>query len=136
MDSNMIQTFVVLLAAVGIIVVIMLLIKKITMKRMENRATVNLNVITKITLQPKNHLFVVRAANKLLVLGVTDNSINILTELEPDFEKTITDKPNDPNVTDVILNKVINSKLKPDPIINNADLSFKNFIKSSIGLNK
>ncbi|MCL2039294.1 MAG: flagellar biosynthetic protein FliO [Bacteroidetes bacterium] len=132
----MIQTFVVLLAAVGIIVVIMLLIKKITMKRMENRATVNLNVITKITLQPKNHLFVVRAANKLLVLGVTDNSINILTELEPDFEKTITDKPNDPNVTDVILNKVINSKLKPDPIINNADLSFKNFIKSSIGLNK
>jgi len=130
MDSNIIQTFIVLLAAVGIIVVIMMLVKKIATKRLENRTTINLNVITKITLQPKTHLFVVRAANKLLVLGVTDNSINILTELEPDLEKTITDRPTD--ATDIILNKVMNSDLKPP--INNTDLSFKNFIKSSIGM--
>ena len=134
MDTNILQTFIVLIAAVGIIVTIMMLVKKISMKRLENRATVNLNVISKITLQPKNHLFVVKAANKLLVLGVTDNAINILTELEPDFEQTIADNP---NVTDTILKEVLNSgtKRKLSVPVNN-DLSFASFIKSSIGMKK
>ena len=139
MDSNIIQTFIVLITAVGVIAVIMMLVKKISMKRLGSRSTVNLNVITKITLQPKNHLFVVKAANKLLVLGVTDNSINILTELDPDLEQTISDKSN-PNATDVILKKVFNSGIKSSAAtstsITNDDLSFKNFIKSSIGFNK
>ena len=135
MDQNILQTFIVLIAAVGIIVVIMLLVKKISMKRLENRTNINLNVISKITLQPKNHLFVVKAANKLLVLGVTDSSINILTELEPDFEKTITDKSNS-NSTDAILKQVISSSMKNKPVANSQDISFINFIKSSIGKNK
>ena len=138
MDSNIVQTFVVLIAAVGVIFVIMLLIKKISVKRLESRSTINLNVISKITLQPKNHLFVVKAANKLLVLGVTDNSINILTELDVDLEATIIDKCNSNN-TDEILKQVITSGIKnktmsDGPINTSADLSFKSFIKSSIGL--
>jgi flagellar biogenesis protein FliO len=132
MDTNILQTFIVLITAVGIIVIIMLLVKKISMKRLENRATINLNVITKVTLQPKNHLFVVKAANKLLVLGVTDNSINILTELEPDLEQTITNKSN----SDAILKQVISSGINNKSSNNNKDLSFKNFIKSSIGFSK
>ena len=134
MNTNILQTFIVLITAVGVIVAIMLLVKKISMKRTENRATINLNVISKITLQPKNHLFVVKAANKLLVLGVTDNSINILTEIESDLEKTITDKEN-PDMADTIIKQVINSSIKNKPITND-DISFKNFIKSSIGLSK
>jgi len=135
MDTNIVQTFIVLITAVGVIVVIMFLVKKISMKRLENRTNINLNVISKITLQPKNHLFVVKAANKLLVLGVTDSSINILTELEPDFEKTITDKSNS-NSTDAILKQVISSSMKNKPVANSQDISFINFIKSSIGKNK
>jgi flagellar biogenesis protein FliO len=136
MDSNILQTFIVLIAAVGVIVTIMMLVKKISMKRIENRATINLNVISKITLQPKNHLFVVKAANKLLVLGVTDNAINILTELESDLEQTISDKSNS-NATDIILKQVFNSNMKNKPSVSvNNDLSFKNFIKSSIGIKK
>jgi len=130
MDSNIFQTFIVLIAAVGVIATIMILIKKISMKRMENRDTINLNVISKITLQPKNHLFVVKAANKLLVLGVTDNSINILTELEPDSEKIIS---NQSNSNDEILKQIVDSGITNKPINNVQDISFKKFIKSSIG---
>ena len=136
MDTNILQTFIVLIVAVGIIATIMFLVKKISMKRLEHRDSVNLNVISKITLQPKNHLFVVKVANKLLVLGVTDTSINILTELENDSETT-TDKTNaasktDQLYTDTILKEVISEGIKNKTITDNTDLSFKNFIKSTI----
>lgn len=134
MDGNVLQTFVVLISAVGIIAGIMLLVKKISMKRMENRATINLSVISKITLQPKNHLFVVKAANKILILGVTDNSINILTELDPQSDESgSSDKINLNNADDLLKNvvsSVSNTNIKE---LNN-DLSFVNFIKSSLKL--
>ena len=130
MDANILQTFVVLILAVGVIAGIMLLVKKISNKRMEQRSTINLNVISKITLQPKNHLFVVRAANKLLVLGVTDTSINILTEINADDENS--DPANTPQLdTTELLQKVIKKQGTSNVSELQNDLSFMNFLKSS-----
>ena len=140
MDMNILQTFIVLILAVGVIAGIMILVKKISVKRMEQRTTINLNVISKITLQPKNHLFVVRAANKLLVLGVTDSSINILTELGTEEEHSKESSSSSQLDTNELLNKII--KPTNSNIVNNSnkkevsnllnDLSFKNFLKSSL----
>ena len=116
-----------LILAVGVIAAVMFLIKKISLKRLETKSTVNLNIISKITLQPKNHLFVVKAANKTLVLGVTDSSINILTEINANNDDT----DNDSTFTEDLLN----TALKNSSTINSEkDLSFVSFLKDSLKL--
>jgi flagellar biogenesis protein FliO len=128
MDANILQSFGILLAAVVVIGGIMMLIKRISQQRIQTKAAVTLNVLSKITLQPKNHLFVVKVSDKVLVLGVTDSSINILTELEPNFEQVINTHSKE-EVTDKVLKKVVNTPLSNKSDI---DLSFMNFIKSSL----
>jgi flagellar biosynthetic protein FliO len=130
MDTNILQSFGVLILAVAVIAGIMFLIKKISTQRMESKTSVDLKVISKITLQPKNHLFVVKVADKTLVLGVTDNTINILTELDPTFEKVVNIKSNK-IITDEIISKVANTSAGGNL---NTNLSFANFLKSSIKL--
>jgi len=132
MDANILQTFSVLILAVGMIAGIMFLLKKLNMKRMENRATINLNVISKISLQPKNHLFIVKVADKLLVLGVSDSNINILTELDASFEQTVGTKSKQ-ELTEEILKEAAKSTSGQTV---NTDLSFANFLKSSLKLPK
>ena len=132
MDANILQTFSVLILAVGIIAGIMFLLKKLNMKRLENRATINLNVISKISLQPKNHLFIVKVADKLLVLGVSDSNINILTELDASFEQTVGTKSKQ-ELTEEILKEAAKSTSGQTV---NTDLSFVNFLKSSLKLPK
>jgi flagellar protein FliO/FliZ len=128
MDANILQSFGVLILAVGVIAGIMYLLKKINLKRLESRATIDLNVISKISLQPKNHLFIVKVVDKLLVLGVSDNNINILTELDASFEKVVGTKSKQ-ELTEEILKKAANVNL--DKKIN-TNLSFANFLKSSL----
>ena len=132
MDTNILQTFSVLILAVGIIAGIMFLLKKMNLRRLENRATVNLNVISKISLQPKNHLFIVKVADKLLVLGVSDNNINILTELDSNLENVVGTKSKQ-ELTEEILKNAAKSNLAQTA---NTDLSFINFLKSSLKLAK
>lgn len=130
MDANILQTFAMLILAVAVIAGIMIVIKKITIRKNENKAVVDLNVISKITLQPKNHLFVVKAAGKLLLLGVTDSSVNILTELDADSVKNINTKSRQ-ELTNELLNKANKSNLETNKILKN-DLSFMNFIKDTL----
>jgi len=132
MDTNILQTFSVLILAVGVIAGIMFLLKKMNLRRLENRATVNLNVISKISLQPKNHLFIVKVADKLLVLGVSDNNINILTELDSNLENVVGTKSKQ-ELTEEILKNAAKSNLAQTA---NTDLSFINFLKSSLKLAK
>ncbi|MDR0927910.1 MAG: flagellar biosynthetic protein FliO [Ignavibacteria bacterium] len=133
MDANILQSFGVLILAVGVIAGVMVLIKKITAQRLEAKTTINLNVISKITLQPKNHLFVVKVAEKLLVLGVTDNNINILTELDPDdsIVSQVANPKTQATAAAAILNKVAAAPKRADNTTTN--LSFMNFVKSAIG---
>lgn len=115
--------------AVVVLAAIFFMLKKFAAKRNENKASINLNVISKISLQPKNHLFVVKVGDKILVLGVSENNINILTELEPNFADNMQNKSQE-----TIKNEVI-SKLAATNMPQTADLSFLNFIKSSFKFN-
>ena len=132
MDANVLHSFGILILAVGVIAGLMFLLRKINLKRLENRTTVDLNVISRISLQPKNHLFIVKVADKLLVLGVSDNNINILTELDSDFERVVSTKSNQ-ELTEEIFKKAAKSNITAN---SNTDLSFANFLKSSLNLGK
>lgn len=134
MDTNILQSFGIMLLAVAILAAILFMLKQFSKKRGEKNSNFNLNVISKISLQPKNHLFVVKVAEKVLVLGVSDNNINILTELELNFCEEIKDK-SDEKIKNTLLSKLSNKDNNISETSNNdpeLDLSFMKFIKSSL----
>ncbi len=125
MDANILQSFTILLLAVLVLAGFLFLVKKTAMKRNESKVGVNLNVISKISLQPKHHIFVVKVAEKVLVLGVSENNINILTELDGDFVRNIDTKSQES------IKREVFSQINSDE---NIDLSFTNFLKTSLKL--
>ena len=132
MDANIIQSFIILFVAVLILAGFLFLIKKNANKRSQNKIGINMKVISKISLQAKHHIFVVKVAEKVLVIGVSENNMNILTELDPEFVKSIESKSQE-KIKNEVFSKINTSK-NTEKNDAEMDLSFLNFIKSSLKL--
>ncbi|MGI6370533.1 MAG: flagellar biosynthetic protein FliO [Ignavibacteria bacterium] len=132
MDANIIQSFIILFIAVLILAGFLFFIKKNANKRNQNRIGINMKVISKISLQAKHHIFVVKVAEKVLVIGVSENNMNILTELDPEFVKSIESKSQE-KIKNEVFSKINTSK-NTEKNDAEMDLSFLNFIKSSLKL--
>ena len=132
MDANIIQSFIILFVAVLILAGFLFLIKKNANKRSQNKIGINMKVISKISLQAKHHIFVVKVAEKVLVVGVSENNMNVLTELDPEFVKSIENKSQE-KIKNEVFSKINTSK-NTEKNDAEMDLSFLNFIKSSLKL--
>ena len=132
MDANIIQSFIILFIAVLILAGFLFFIKKNANKRNQNRIGINMKVISKISLQAKHHIFVVKVAEKVLVVGVSENNMNVLTELDPEFVKSIENKSQE-KIKNEVFSK-INTSRNTEKNDVEMDLSFLNFIKSSLKL--
>jgi len=122
-DTPIISAFINLAIIVAILGVILLIIKKYGKKLNNNKDNKALNIISKSSLSPKNHLYIIEVENKKLLIGANDNSINLISELNEEQSYT---KGKNSNGTKSQSNNSINK----NPAIN--DLSFKSFIKNSI----
>lgn len=85
-----------LLLILGLIFLALALMKRFGLAaRLQGRASGVLKVEERVVLGPRKQLVVVRFLNKLLVLGVTDNGINLIAEHQadnepiPDFQTTL-----------------------------------------------
>ena len=85
-----------LLLILGLIFLALALLKRFGLAaRLQGRASGVLRVEERVALGPRKQLVVVRFLNKLLVLGVTDNGINLIAEHQadnepiPDFQTTL-----------------------------------------------
>lgn len=125
-DPNILNAFLTLMGSVTVLGLILFLMKKITLKFKNKSNENNLEIVSKLNLSPKNSIWTIKVHDKLLVLGVSEKNINLLTEID---NKTSSN------------NKIENSNLltKSKPLtktekiseINN-DLSFKEFLKSAV----
>jgi len=78
-----------LLLILGIIFLALALLKRFGLAaRLQGRSSGILRVEERVALAPRKQLVVVRFLNKLLVLGVTDNGINLIAEHQSDHEPT------------------------------------------------
>ncbi|MCL5030699.1 MAG: flagellar biosynthetic protein FliO [Bacteroidetes bacterium] len=72
-----------LVVIVGLLYGVLLFIKKYGISFKGNKSgSVSINVLSSQMIMPKKFISVVRVEDKLLVLGVSDNSITLLKELE------------------------------------------------------
>lgn len=80
-------------AVLALVYVSMAALKRFTTGAVSQRGTL-LEVLDSTTLGPNRSVYVVRAGEKRLVLGVTQNQIAALAELDPAFT-SVTPEPQD-----------------------------------------
>lgn len=87
----MIKAFFTLGIAVAVIAMVLYLVKRIVIKKNITTNGVELKVLSRISLQPKTHLFLVKADEKTLLIGATDHNVNLISDLteDPTFNDTI-----------------------------------------------
>jgi len=125
-DPNILNAFLTLMGSVAILGIILFLMKKYTLKFKNKSIENNIEVISKLNLSPKNSLWTVKFQNKVLLLGVSEKSINLISEVSNTY--SVEDK------TDLKLK----SKIQPivqsnkQTVNTNDDLSFKEFLKSAV----
>jgi flagellar biosynthetic protein FliO len=79
--SPIVNAFLTLSLIVGGLWGVLLLIKRINGRSKNSSSPINLNIISRVSLQPKTHLYLVKAGQKTLLIGVTDHNISTLADL-------------------------------------------------------
>ena len=124
-DSPIVSAFANLTIIVGILVFILLLIKKFGKKLNGVENSNSVKIISKSSLSSKNHLYVIEIEDMKLLIGANDNSINLITDLKKSETNTNLESKSIANK-----NKKANNTVNSINPKNN--LSFKSFIKSAI----
>ncbi|NLY40952.1 MAG: flagellar biosynthetic protein FliO [Desulfovibrionales bacterium] len=79
-----------LLLVVGLILLLLYLLKRYGLAtRWQGRGTSLLHVEERLVLGPRKQVLVVRFLNRILVLGVTDSSINLIAEHTSDDAQSL-----------------------------------------------
>ena len=71
-----------------LIVGLMLIIHKFLINRKFINTSKNFRLIDFYTLEPRKNLYLIEVCNKILVVGVTENSMNMITEIDDKDEIT------------------------------------------------
>ncbi len=125
-DGNILRAFATLGLLVSLFGVLFWLIKKYTAKSKKKSSGISLEILSRMALQPKNQLFVIKAGDKTLLLGVSEKSINTLADLSSNVPSTQTFD----NVLMQTQNKNTNSNQIQN--IDENSLSFKSFLMSTL----
>lgn len=112
------QAFGSLLLVVILIFAVLYLLKKFVFKdygfSAGKKNNVGFRIIGQIMLQPKKYIYIIKFYDRLLVIGLTDNNMNLLSE--------ITDKDS---------LSIIESSFAPE---NNTNKSFVEILKNNLGI--
>jgi flagellar biogenesis protein FliO len=128
MDGNILNAFATLSLVVVALGVFLFILKKTALAKTAKEQILDMKVLSKMQLNPKNHLYVVQAGDKRLLLGVSETGITSLSELS-----NVSSVAENVSVPAFSSPKIVTSKPKT---IDNS-LSFKSFLKStfSVGAN-
>ncbi len=118
-ESSMTEAFVTLVVSVLIIGVLLYLVRKYANNIKSSSNQVEINVISKISLMPKHHLFVIKAGSKKLLVGVSEKGITPIADLT----KALNDDKEASKVKEAL-------KIRKGDF-NEESLSFSSFIKSA-----
>lgn len=138
MDATLLRAFATLIGVSAALGGILFLVKKFASKSRKKIGGMNLEVISRVALQPKQQLYVVRAAEKILLIGATDQSINILSDLSGEnMDEALAKTLNIPAQKKNSSQEKILPQTKISPELSNTSVgaevpSFGDFLKSII----
>ena len=118
-EGSITNTFLMLLASVALIGGLLIFLKKYIEKQRNLSGFSNINILGKRSLSAKNHLYVIEAEGKKLLIAVSDKNINLISELD-----------NDQTAEDGF---TLAKKKTPNKQTSSGELSFKEFLRSQLG---
>lgn len=120
-DGNLMNAFISMMGLVSILALALFYLKKAS-KKYSIRNTGGIKIIERTPISPKSQLIIVEIAGKFLLLGVTEQNINVIKELEynnSDNEKFKFKKTNSlTSANETNINTI-------------EDVSFKTFLKAT-----
>ena len=132
-DSNILNAFLSLSFLVLLLGGILFALKYLAKKRNKSTSDTQLEVISRVSLQPKTHMYIVKVGNKKLLIGATDNSISTLADLS---EKKQISKSEEASLDKNLQTMLKRNSVKTDKVQPTAQpsqsLSFKSFLKSTL----
>ncbi len=127
-DGLVLKAFGTLLAAVGAIALILFFLKKYAAGHKSGVNGPGLKVVGKLSLQPKNQIFIVEAGSRTLLIGVSEKGITLLADLTKDRQR----RAELENLADEAARKIMSAGANPKSEKELRDaLSFKSFLKSA-----
>lgn len=124
MDSNILNAFLTLMGSVAILGIILFMMKKLTLKFKKSSSINGIEVLSKLNLSPKNALWTIKIQNRILLLGVSEKSINLLAELSNSNLQNEKYELSNKKSTSTNINKNIDDL--------SSELSFKEFLKNAV----
>lgn len=125
-DPNILNAFLTLMGSVAVLGILLYAMKKLTLKFKNKTHANELEIVSKLNLSPKNSLWTIKFQNKILLLGVSEKNINLISEIS---NSNLSDKSSSAEIKGSI-QAVSHNKKKTNDL--NDDLSFKEFLKSAV----
>jgi flagellar biogenesis protein FliO len=134
-DSSVLQSFLPLILLVGFLGGVLFLLKKLSLKAKSKKSEFILNVISKTTIQPKTHLYIVQAASRFLLLGVSDHSVTTLADLTDEL-KSSDQLAVQKKISAITKKGILSSGNSKNPQVKDENsLSFGSFLRSALRKN-
>ena len=126
----MINTFFSLILVVAALGVVLFIVKRYALKAKRMKPDgMGLEVVSRIALQPKTHIYIVKAGKKKLLIGANEHSINTLADLT-EYKTTQTLAKMQKGIpAKEAVRKFKQQSTKPQPDENS--LSFRNFLNQA-----
>ena len=129
-DETLIKSFFILIACVAGIGGLFFFLKKISRKVRASSDTIGMEILSRLSLMPKNHLFIVKAGEKTLLLGVSEKNISILADLTDEETASLSSKTSIRKMNKAIAKNKIPSGF--ENITSDLEsLTFSSFLKST-----
>jgi flagellar biogenesis protein FliO len=142
MDDSLLHSFLSLVGLVAVLGIALYLVKRYAKKAKKKANSIELELISKLPVQPKTNLFIIKAGPKTLLIGASDHNITTLADLTEDKQykipaATITKS----QLADLQKTKIskayqpVQAEKKEEIQPETNPLSFKNFLRSSLKKN-
>ncbi|GAA0178072.1 hypothetical protein SH2C18_11870 [Clostridium sediminicola] len=106
-NINFLNSFFQMIFALAIVLLLIYITSKIGKRFTRQPLKRNLRIVDKLPVSNKSSICVVKIGEEMLLLGVTENNINVLEKLPEGFEDRYT--ANDSSITNTPLDKIISN---------------------------
>ncbi len=127
-DETLIKSFFILIACVAGIGGMFFFLKKFSRKARASSGLIGMEILSRLSLMPKNHLFIVKAGKKTLLLGVSEKNITTLADLTEEDTQGFPSTDSLRKTNQSLAKKKIPSGLDN---ITTDSLTFSSFLKST-----
>jgi flagellar biosynthetic protein FliO len=134
-NSPMLTGLIPLFIIIMILGTTLLVVKKYAFKfGKKNLGTVEIKTIASHMIAPKKYISVVKVQNELLLLGISDNSVSLLKELNSLQEPEQGARKTHENRVRILPEKKLKSTPEPAPAYINDNSDFAAILKKNLGI--